>query len=628
MLDVAVPVHEAERSYRHRRWAAGIAGIVALPLVAAAVVLAFRPWHPVLDMAMTEFRVRDAFGPDTPLIGLPGRIGDFPDQGSHPGPLSFYLLAPLYRLAGASAYGLELGSIALNVVAIVAATMIAARLARRRGAGPATVIGIGIVLAVCVRGYGLTVLTHPWNPYLPVMLWLVVLVAAWAVAGGDSIVVVPLIVFASVAAQTHVPYLMLGGVFGLGALAVVAVRAHRSIDDDRSEHRRALGWGLGVGAVLWIPPVIDQMINDPGNIVMLLRHFLGDPPEPAISLTTAIDVWVRHLDAPAALTAMITDPEAFVTISGTRPSDSIGGLAIGGLVTLVAWIATASIAVRRRIPGLVHLHAVVAVGLVLGLVSMARIFGKVWYYLTLWAWGTTMLAVAAICWTVAVLVVDRVRSADRLVAPATVVGALAIVAPTLLSLGAVASHEVPEPQLSDGLGLVLAPTVEAIEAGVGGTAGREGSYVVFWQDAVFIGAQGYGLVNELERRGFDVGVHPTWRVPVTPQRVKEQGEVTAEIHLVSGRYIDEWRARPGYTEVVEVDARSDEQRERFDQLRREVIAELGALGRDDLIDELDVNLFGASLDPTIPGSIVDAMSEMLLLGQPVAIFIAPPGSTS
>jgi hypothetical protein len=57
---------------------------------------------PVLDLAMTEFRVRDVGGGDTPLIGLPGRIGVFPDQGSHPGPLSFYLLAPVYRLAGSS----------------------------------------------------------------------------------------------------------------------------------------------------------------------------------------------------------------------------------------------------------------------------------------------------------------------------------------------------------------------------------------------------------------------------------------------------------------------------------------------------------------------------------------------
>ena len=87
-------------------------------MVLAAILLTQRPWAPVLDMAMTELRVRDVGGRHTPLIGLPGRIGNFPDQGSHPGPASFYLLAPFYRLAGSSAYGLELGSIVINTVAV------------------------------------------------------------------------------------------------------------------------------------------------------------------------------------------------------------------------------------------------------------------------------------------------------------------------------------------------------------------------------------------------------------------------------------------------------------------------------------------------------------------------------
>ena len=91
---------------RHRvRAAAVVAILVGLPLIVAVAVLRSRPWHPVLDLAMTEFRVRDVFTRHTPLIGLPGRIGEYPDQGSHPGPLSFYLLAPTYRLLGVVAVG-------------------------------------------------------------------------------------------------------------------------------------------------------------------------------------------------------------------------------------------------------------------------------------------------------------------------------------------------------------------------------------------------------------------------------------------------------------------------------------------------------------------------------------------
>ena len=44
-------------------------------------------------------------------------------------------------------------------------------------------------------------------------------------------------------------------------------------------------------------------------------------------------------------------------------------------------------------------HPAVATILLLSLMSMARIFGKIWYYLTLWAWGTTTLLLVSIVWT-------------------------------------------------------------------------------------------------------------------------------------------------------------------------------------------------------------------------------------
>ena len=61
-----------------------IAAIVASPLVLAAILLATRPWAPVLDMAMTELRVRDVGTRHTPLIGLPGTDRDLPRAGQPP----------------------------------------------------------------------------------------------------------------------------------------------------------------------------------------------------------------------------------------------------------------------------------------------------------------------------------------------------------------------------------------------------------------------------------------------------------------------------------------------------------------------------------------------------------------
>ncbi len=221
--------------------------VAVLPLAVAVVALLSRPWAPVLDLAMTELRIRDVGGRFTPRIGLPGRIGDFPDQGSHPGPWSFYLVAPAYRLAGASAWGMQLGSVVVNSLAFVGVVVIGKRLLGTLGA-----VTMAAVAAIAIRGFGLNVLTHPWNPYFPLAIWLLLLVAAWAVLAGDHRLAVVVAVCGSVAAQTHIPYLVscvMVSVLVLAALAPDMAAQCRggtgrrpALDADRPrDDRRALG---------------------------------------------------------------------------------------------------------------------------------------------------------------------------------------------------------------------------------------------------------------------------------------------------------------------------------------------------------------------------------------------------
>lgn len=593
-----------------------IIAVAALPLVLAAILLAFRPWAPTLDMAMTELRVRDVGGRYTPLIGLPGRIGDFPDQGNHPGPLSFYLLAPFYRIAGASPWGLELGSVVVNVLAVAGMVMIGARLAGRRGA-----IAMAALAAVAIRGYGLNVLTHPWNPYLPVLIWMLVLVAAWAVLAGDHWSAIVVVVAGSVAAQTHVPYLLNAIAITFVVLLVMLWRRWSAMPDRRGEISRPMWWAVGVGAVLWVPPFVDQLIRDPGNIRMLIRHFRrgATAEEPYISLGAAVRTFFRHLDAFSAGFDLVTQQAAFVHLSGLPP-----GNAVGGVVVFVLWLGAVWVAWRRHHLRLRALNGVVAVALVVSAFSISRIFGKLWYYLTLWAWSAMLLAVVSIGWAV-LLEVSARRSrlaVDRAVWPVAAVGCAA----TLASMGAAFVLDVPEEQMSDGLRAVVPATVEAIERGDGLLTGPDGRYQIFWQDATFIGAQGYGLVNELDRRGYDVGVKERWRVPVTQHRVFADGTYDAELHFVTGKFIDDWRQRPDHQEIVSVDPRTSEEKARFAELRADVERRLGELDRVVDMKTVDCNLFGASLDPTLPRDVIDDLSEMLLLSEPVAVFIAPPGS--
>jgi hypothetical protein len=580
--------------------------VVVLPLLVAAVVLAFRPWYPTLDLAMTELRVRDVGGRQTPLIGLPGRIGEFPDQGSHPGPWSFWLVRPFHLVSGGRAWGMELGSALLNAVAAIGCLWIA-----RRVGGVRVQLAIAAVLAVAIRGYGLSVLTHPWNPYFPLLLWLVVMLAAWATLSGDHHMAIVVVVVGSIAAQTHVPYLL--PAIAMSSLALGALAIRRDL------------WPLlasvGAAALFWVPAGVDQLRREPGNISMLIDHFTGDTDEATIGFVQGTGVFLRHLDLPRAAFEMLRSRDAFLEVSGET-----GGLAVGGLAVFVTWIAAAVITVRLRHLLLVRLNVVLAVALAVGWFSMTRIFGKIWFYLTLWAWGTALLVLVSIVWTAYVLVRDRFENRPFAPRGRYVVGA-AIAIPTVLSLAAAFTVQVPEENLSTGLGAVLDDTEAAIREGVGDAVGPDGRYVVFWQDVNFIGAQGYGLVNELERRGLDVGVHDTWRVPVTPQRVFPQGTYDAEVHIVSGAYIDEWRTRAGYIEVASADPRTSDEAAEFDRLRSRVLERFDELGRSDLAEILDVNLFGVSLDPDLPDDVVDDLGDMLVLTSPVAVFIAPAGST-
>jgi hypothetical protein len=589
---------------------------LALPFVIAAIRLLGREYHPVLDLAMTEFRVRDVGTGDTPLIGLPGRIGVFPDQGSHPGPLSFYLIAPTYRLLGSSAWGLLVGMIVLNLVAIAAALW----LANRRGGTPLTVAIAGVIVLL-VRGYGLEVMTQPWNPYLPLLFWLVLLLATWSVLDGDRRMIVVVTAAGSLCAQTHMPYLGLS--LGMGALCVAAlVRQAVQHPVERNEVSNAIGTSLVVGLVLWAPPVYDQLTNDPGNLRMIADYF-GHAPEDPVGLGEGVRLLLRHLDV-FRIVGGAFGADGYVTRAGF----DLRGSVIPGAIVLLVWVTAAAMAWRLRHRLLNTLNVVIGWSMVLAVVSMSRIFGKVWYYLTLWAWTTTMLVAVSVVWTVAVVV--RSRMGDRNSArPRIAIASVAAIA-VLGSYGALTVEafgaRVPEQHLSDTLRAITEPTATALADGVGAATGRDGTYVVTWNDASNFGSQGYGLVNELERRGFHVGVPFTWRVPVTIQRVVTFGEADAEVRLATGSYIEEVSRVPGAELVIEYDPRDAAERAEYDELSRSVTSELQAAGLDELVPLLDTNLFGVQLDTRVSTEVQAAVDRMLQLGTPTAVFVLPSGA--
>lgn len=603
-----------------RRWlvAAALFALVGLPFVVAAVTVRRPQWFPVLDLAMTELRLRDVGAQHTPLIGLPGRIGpSLMEQGSHPGPLSFYLLTPFYRAFGSSSWAMQAGTIVLDLAALGAALGIAAR----RG-GTRLVVAVGCILALLSVGYGLTALTQPWNPYLPLLWWVVFLLAVWSVLC-DDVAMLPVAVAAgSLCAQTHVPYL--GLAVGVGSIAVLAAaRAWLRAAPGSDERRRVARWGataLLVGGVLWIPPLVDQAINDPGNLRALQDHLVtpSGSDEP-VGVGRGVELALRHLD----VAGFVGEARADGTL--VDASAHTDGSLVPGIVLLAVWLAAALVARRLGPPALVRLHLVVAAGLVFGVVSISRILGKEWYYLMLWAWGVTALLVLSVGWTAAV-VIGRLDQRGRPRAAWALGGVVAAtVLAVIVAVTAAVTLDPPESHLSSTLGRIVSPTAAALERGDGAATGEDGRYQVAWDDAYYFGSQGYGLVSELERAGFDAGLSKTFHVPITDHRVIETRDATATVHLATGRYVEAWRAVPDAVEVAYVEPRNAAERAEFSRLRSDVIDDLRSDGLGDLVPMVDDNLFGLSIDERISDRAERWTARMLRLGEPTAVFVTPPG---
>ena len=609
----------ADRDRVSKLLVAALAAVLVLPLVVALLAYHKPTWMPVLDLAQTELRVRDVGTAHTPLIGLPGRIGTGLQQGSHPGPLSFYALAPTYRLFGSSAFALQIATVVVHAGAILAALFIARRRGRR-----AIVLGVAAMLAVLIAGFGVKVFTEPWNPYLPVLWWVVVLLAVWSVACGDHKMLPVAVAGGSFCAQTHVPYLVL--CLGLGGVAAAAATVHFR-KADAATRRSIVVWGLvaaGLGLCAWLPPMIDQIIHQPGNEAILIKHFTNPPPgEPPVGVHVSLSVVAARLDLIHGSLDQLIHPGQFVAVYPGRHVNQTRGE-----LFLALWALAALAAVKLRIRSLILLHVAVAVGLVLLVFDVSRIFGTVWYYLLLPVWVVAALMGVALVWTAAALlgrvvplkwrdVLDRCGTAALVVVIVLFCGRLAWAAPSIPHSDAL---------ISDELRGVIPGTLEALDHGLGGATGHAGRYLVSWDDAAYINSPGYGLLNELERRGFDVGAADAFSVIVTPHRVITEDQATARVELATGVWIDRFRALPGATQVAYFDPRTPVQQARFSQLHTELIALLHARGFDDLIRRVDDNLFSAAIDARVyyDSEIAPRFSEMLGIGVPMAVFISPP----
>ena len=467
---------EAPRRARPR--SARIALALALaPLAVSAVALAVAvggDYRPVGDIAVVEMTTR-AVGDHWPLVGNHSR-----DGWHQPGPALLYVLALPYRLLGGSSIALPLGALAINGASVAGMAVVA----RRRGGAPLMLITL-LGCALVMRSLGPDQLRLPWHAWVTVLPYGLLVFLAWAMACGDRWALPVAVLVGSFVAQTHVGYVAL-------ALPLLVLGAGWLL----ATHRRDLGrlgapslCALGVAVVAWLPPVIDELTNDPGNATLLVRWF-RDGGTNGDESHTLLEGW-RVVSAQFAAA-----PEWLV---GTRPVNFIQEpmylsdpvvpvlLAVVALAVVVLW--------RRRVSQSRQLVAVWAVASVVGIVATARTIGPMYVYRFGWARMLGMVAGVIVAWAAWRVVSEWRPSLERRVLTPIVVVGIAVLA----IVGSVAHVRAGVPQEPESaLARELVPPVlDAVPPGDGEVVVRGVGFMGLSYAAT--------LVLQLERHGIDAG---------------------------------------------------------------------------------------------------------------------------
>ena len=577
---------------------------VSIPMLAALVVLVGGArWFPCGDMAQAELHMR-GFLSHPPLVGAAGRIVDDAGfQGSHPGPSLWVAMYPVYALGGRSSAALMTSVVSVHLVSIVAAVWLVVR----RWGRWAGVIG-GLAILVLLRSSGSDFMVEPWNVWMAFLPFVVLLLLCFDVIApvensGPRVRSRNWLIAVAVGShcvQSHAGYLVIVVAALLLALGVLIV----DVRAERGSWRLPVVGGLFTTLIMWSGPIVDQMRRVPGNLTILREHFTS-PTEPYIALSLAVRVVTTQYNV---FGPWLLGPHVHAS------NDS--WLRWPGFVAMVGLTVWA----LRRGRGTSEWRLVVMTNLVvvIGILSVTRIFGPYYEYTIRWFW-VMVVANLVLC----MRVVTRGRSWPPVLrrSRVAVAAAVAVVMIGLTTFQSVDGLRLPGSTDSRIIS-VLAPQLRD-------ELDPSGRYLIRMYDPYTLNATGFGTLLELGRSGYDVGVDLYFAAAALPHRVVPESEVDAVLWVVVGRPIERARQDPNLTEIAAADPRSAVEQDRAKELIDAIRDGLERTGRDDLIGSLDRP--GASLifaEPPLEPSVADDVRALIRLGQPVSVFRSDPGYQS
>ena len=270
--------------------------LALLPLAVSAVFLVVKAggtYAPAADNAIMELTTRDV-GRHPVLVGLVSR-----DGWSHPGPVLFYLLAAPYRLTGSSSIALPLGALAINGAAIAGMAVVA----RRRG-GLRLMLLTLVAGGLLVRALGPEFMADVWNPYIPVLCFGFLIFLTWEMTCGETWALPVAAGVGTFCIQTHIGYLPLVVpllAWGIAWLVWSMAKANRLAALARVGLVTA-----AVLSVLWLPPLVDEVLHSPGNLTEIVDYF-RHPHQHAHTLTAGYRVVGAQFELKVAIRDRISE---------------------------------------------------------------------------------------------------------------------------------------------------------------------------------------------------------------------------------------------------------------------------------------------------------------------------------
>jgi hypothetical protein len=417
---------------------------------------------------------------------------------------------------------MNVGALAVNA-ASVAGIAVAAR---RRG-GDALMLVALLGCALLMRSLGPDELRVPWNPYVTVLPYALLIFLTWGLMCRDRWALPVAVVVASFVAQTHIGYVSL-------ALPLLAVGATWLVASMAREARRLVApvlVALGVGVVMWLPPVVQQLTHEPGNLGVAIRWFRdggltgADPRGPGAGWRVVSSqlglppVWLTGSRELAYSAEPVYLDEPMVP------------------VLLAVVLGAALVLARRRIEGAGRLVGVWVLASAVGVGATAATVGPIYGYRVGWALVLGMVAGVIVAWAGWLAAVHRRPGLERRLLVPVALGSLAVLA----VVGTVAHVRAGEP-----FGVQSRRAAELVPAVVAGLPPGEGSVVIDGSPSF----EGFGyvptLVLGLERLGID-GRLPAGDTSAGEHRAADDGAHRAELVVAAGIDIARVEADPHLT---------------------------------------------------------------------------------